>query len=94
MSFTRGTAFNQLRTRHLRYQCCVANPRNDHKMLEPGAYPIGVAKLDLKQPIFSSNKESWVDVLDKYNTALESVSSEGELAPQQLHQSRSQLLGE
>lgn len=64
------------------------------KMLESGAYPVGVAKLDLKQPIFNNNRESWGEVLDKYNAALESVSSEGELAPQQLHQSRSQLLGE
>lgn len=58
-----------------------------------GAYPVGVAKLDLRQSIFMDTRKSWNEVLDKFNDALESVSSEGEAASQQRHQSRGQLLG-
>lgn len=62
-------------------------------MLKSGAYPVTTAKLDLKQPLFANNRSSWDQVLEKFNEALESVSSEGELATQARHQSRNQLLG-
>lgn len=62
-------------------------------MLESGAYPVTAAKLDLKQALFANNRSSWDQVLEKFNEALESVSSEGELAYQERHQSRNQLLG-
>ncbi|KAH7016764.1 propionyl-CoA carboxylase beta chain [Ilyonectria destructans] len=57
-----------------------------------GAYPVGVATLNLRQSIFTDARKSWNEVLDKFNDALESVSSEGEAASQQRHQSRGQLL--
>ncbi|KAJ3545122.1 hypothetical protein NM208_g2669 [Fusarium decemcellulare] len=61
-------------------------------MADLGAYPVGVAKLDLKQALFEGNRKSWVDVLEKFNTALEGVSSEGEETAQQRHQAKDQLL--
>lgn len=57
------------------------------------AFPIGEAKLDLRQPIFDENRKSWDHMLQKYNEALDYVSGEGDAAPQELHQSRGQLLG-
>ncbi|KAF4465870.1 Methylcrotonoyl- carboxylase [Fusarium albosuccineum] len=61
-------------------------------MADLGAYPVGVAKLDLKQALFEDNRKSWVDVLEKFDTALEGVSSEGEETAQQRHQAKDQLL--
>ncbi|KAM5385585.1 hypothetical protein ACJZ2D_000784 [Fusarium nematophilum] len=61
-------------------------------MLDVGTYPVGVAKLDLRQPIFDDNRASWTQVLDKFHDALDSVSSEGEIATQEKHQTRGQLL--
>ena len=63
-------------------------------MVSSVAYPVGVAKLDLRQPVFTENSKSWEAVLEKFNDSLEKVSSEGTDASQELHQSRGQLLGE
>lgn len=57
------------------------------------SYPVGVAKLSLRQPIFDDNRKAWGQVLERFNNALEQVCSEGTSASQQRHQSRGQLLG-
>lgn len=56
-------------------------------------YPVGAAKLDLKQETFRDNRKAWDSVLQKYAEALEQQSSEGDAASQRRHQSRGQLLG-
>ena len=56
-------------------------------------YPIGVAKLDLRQSLFKDNFKSWEPVLKRFETALDWVSSEGDDRSQRLHHERGQLLG-
>lgn len=63
-------------------------------MNEAVGYPVGTAKLDLKQETFRDNRKAWDDVLKTYAEALKNQSSEGDAASQRRHQSRGQLLGE
>lgn len=57
-------------------------------------YPVGTAKLNLRQDNFKENLKSWDAVLNKFENALEHVSGEGDARSQRLHNERGQLLGE
>jgi hypothetical protein len=63
-------------------------------MADLGAFPAGIAKLDLKQSAYKENFKSWTDILLEFETNLENVCSEGDVASQQRHQDRGQLLGQ
>ncbi|KAI1846885.1 hypothetical protein JX265_004855 [Neoarthrinium moseri] len=55
-------------------------------------YPVGQSALDLRSDRLRENREKWVPVLDKFEKALNDVSSEGTEASLSRHQSRGQLL--
>ncbi|KAI1872768.1 uncharacterized protein JN550_003642 [Neoarthrinium moseri] len=55
-------------------------------------YPVGQSALDLRSDRLRQNREKWVPVLQKFEKALNDVSSEGTEASLSRHQSRGQLL--
>ncbi|CAG9947748.1 unnamed protein product [Clonostachys rosea f. rosea IK726] len=54
--------------------------------------PVVTAKLDLKQPLFNENRKSWEPVLERFQKALQDVTSEGDERSQRIHNERGQLL--
>jgi hypothetical protein len=56
--------------------------------------PVVTAKLDLKQPLFNENRKSWEPVLERFQKALQDVTSEGDERSQRIHNERGQLLGQ
>ncbi|RAH40593.1 acyl-CoA carboxylase subunit beta [Aspergillus brunneoviolaceus CBS 621.78] len=56
------------------------------------SYPPPQSKLDLNNPQYRANRETWKTVLDRFEEALEQVFAEGNSASLARHQKRGQLL--
>lgn len=57
-------------------------------------YPVERSKVSLRDQAHKDNLANWEPILEKYENALQQVSSEGTLASLERHQTRGQLLRE
>lgn len=59
---------------------------------EATMYPVEESKVDLREQQYQDNHESWVPILERFETSLYDVCSEGAEASLARHQERGQLL--